>query len=289
MEKKKAQKCPKGNTEPLGRVRWFPNFTSFLETEPVFNDKYMKYLCFGEEVCPKTQRKHWQGCVYFFNKVSIKTAQKYLCIGNSHMESFQKSDNEEDAVEYCKKDGNFKEYGIFPQQGKRNDLDILKNDIMEGNCTAEDIMLENPIIYHQYGRTLDKIEDIALRRKFRTEMTEGIWYYGRTGVGKSHITFEGFNPDTHYNVPNDKGWWDGYRQQEVVILNDFRGDIAYNELLQLVDKFPYNVRRRGREPMPFTSKKVIITSSLHPSEVYKNRNEKDSIEQLYRRFRVVEL
>lgn len=288
---KNAQKCPKGNTVPLGnqRNRWFPSFTSFLESEPVYIKEKMKYLCYGKEVCPTTGKNHWQGCVYFFDKVSIKSAQKLLNIGDSHMEYIQKSDDTDDAVNYCKKDGDFKEYGVMPAQGKRNDLDSLKDDIINGVTKVEDIMIENPVIYHQYGRTLDKIEDLALRKRYRTEMTKGIWYWGKTGTGKSHKAFEDFTPDTHYNVPNDNGWWDGYRQQDTVILNDFRGNIPYNELLQMVDKYPYNVRRRSREPMPFTSKTVIVTSSLPPHLVYKNRDAEDSMEQFYRRFDVIEL
>lgn len=97
-------------------------------------------------------------------------------------------------------------------------------------------------------------------------MTEGFWYYGETGVGKSHRAFAEAGDDVYVWV-DDNGWWDGYTGQEVVIINDFRGGIKYNELLQLIDKWPYSVRRRGRPPMPFTSKKIIITSSMSPDQV----------------------
>lgn len=286
-----AQKCSEGNTKPQSnnRVRWYPSFTAFTETAPTWNETKMNYLCYGLETCPTTGKQHYQGCVYFKDKVSLKTAQKLLNIGTSHMENAQKSKNQDDCINYCKKEGSFVEYGTPPSQGKRNDLESIKDDIVEGKTTADDIALDNPVVYHQYGRTLHKIEDIVRRKQFRTEMTEGVWYHGKTGVGKSHKAFEDFNPETHYVVPNDGGWWDGYTQQETVIINDFRGEIAYNQLLQMVDKWPYSVKRRGREPMPFTSKKVIITSSLPPAEVYKRRNDEDSLDQLNRRFNIIEL
>lgn len=286
-------KCPLvvgGNTAPsLLRVRWFPSFTSFLTTRPVWNESKMKYLCFGEEVCKTTGRKHWQGCVYFYDKCSIRQAQKLLDIGKSHIETYQKSDSMEDCFEYCKKDEKYVEFGIKPEQGKRRDLIALKDELLNTELTCDDICLDNPIMYHQYGRTLNKIEDLKMRKKFRTEMTEGIWYYGATGTGKSHIAYTGYNPSTHYNWKDDGGWQDGYIQQETVIINEFRGEMKYKDLLLLVDKYPYEIRRRNREPMPFTSKKVIITSSLHPRDIYKNLNAKDSLEQLERRFRFVEL
>jgi len=141
-----------------------------------------------------------------------------------------------------------------------------------------------------YGRTLSKIEDICMRKRYRTEMTTCTWYHGKTGVGKSHKAFEGFTPDTHYVwKTNDNGWQDGYQQQEIVIINDFRGEIKYNDMLNLIDKWAYTIPRRGREPMPFTSKHVIVTSSLPPDQVFTRRLEEDSLEQLIRRIDVVEL
>jgi len=292
----KCPEVPRGNTRDPGqntsssknRVRFFPSFTSFLVTEPVWDDKKMKYLIYGKEICPTTQKQHWQGAVYFFDKVSLKQAQKILQIGNSHMETVVK-DSEAGAVEYCKKDGDFKEFGIKPKQGKRNDLECVADLIIKQELTVDDLVVENPMLYHQYGRTLHKLEDIALRKKWRTEMTEGIWYVGKTGTGKSHIAFEGFTPETHYSLPNDNGWWDGYTGQDTLIINDFRGHIPYNELLQIVDKWPYNVRRRCREPAPFISKRVIVTSSLSPEQVYNKRNDEDKIEQLLRRFTVIQV
>ena len=289
MDKKVTQKCSKGNTNTFSRHRWWPSFTSFLETPPHYDEDCMKYLCYGLEICPKTGKKHYQGCVYFYDAKTISTAQKKLHIGKSHMEWEQKSDTEDDPIEYCKKDKCFFEFGSMPQQGKRTDLEAVAKSILDGTLRVTDILEQSPIMYHQYGRTLTALEDLKLTRKWRTEMTEGIWMYGTTGVGKSHIAFQDYHPDTHYLVPDDNGWWDKYTQQDTVIINDFRGHIKYDKLLQMVDKFPFDVNRRGKPPMPFLSKKVIITSSLKPSEVYCNRQEKDDIKQLERRFKIVEL
>lgn len=194
----------------------------------------------------------------------------------------------EQAIKYCMKDGKYYEYGKSNSQGERNDLVEVRDRITSG-VSVDTIAIENPNLFHQYGRTLNKIEDLTMRKRFRTEMTRGTWYWGKTGVGKSHVAFDGFTPETHYVFPNDNGWWDGYCQQETVIFNDFRGEIPYNELLNILDKWPYSVKRRGREPLPFVSKHVIITSSLPPEEVYCKRNERDSLAQLLRRLSVVEM
>lgn len=298
-EGQNEQKWSEGNTKPLPKNercrKWV--FTSFLEEEPVPDMKKVRYLLYAPEECPTTGKKHWQGYAYFKNEVSFKTAQKALKCPKQHFEPAI-ADSIECQKGYIvgpyEKDGKVKPYnpdyvevGDPPKQGKRTDLDAIKDSILSGETTTDDIMMDSPMVYHQYGRTLDKLEDLRMSKVYRTEMTTCDWYCGSTGIGKSHWAFKNFHPDTHYVLPNDKGWWDNYKQQETVIINDFRGSIPYNELLQMIDKWPYQVKRRGRAPLPFTSKRVIITSSLCPEEVYHNREKEDSIEQLLRRVKVI--
>ena len=299
VEDQKEQKWSEGNTKPLTknqrRRKWV--FTSFLDDPPIPDEKKVRYLLYAPEECPTTGKKHWQGYAYFKNEVSIKTAQKSLKCPKQHFEPAI-ADSIKCQQSYIvgpyEKDGkvkpynpDFVEFGDPPNQGKRTDLNQVKDNILSGDTTAEDIMVENPMMYHQYGRTIDKLEDLRMSKVYRTEMTTCDWYCGPTGIGKSHWAFKDFHPDSHYVLPNDNGWWDNYKQQETVIINDFRGHIPYNELLQLIDKWPHQVKRRGRPPLPFTSKRVVITSSLCPEEVYSNRLKEDKIEQLLRRTKVI--
>lgn len=243
-----------------------------------------EYLVYGKEIAPTTGTPHLQGYIHFKNQKELTAVIKKI---PGHVEPAK--GNTQQNRDYCIKGGDYTEYGTMPKQGKRTDIEEIAENIREGRTTAEGVALSNPLMYHKYGRTLHKVEDIILRTKYRSEMTRGIWYWGTTGAGKSHIAHEGYNPATHYVWKNDNGWQDGYTGQETVIINDFRGEIPYNEMLQMVDKWPYFIRRRGREPAPFLAKLVIVTSSLQPAHVYKNRVIEDSIEQLLRRFEIVHL
>lgn len=242
-----------------------------------------QYYCYGQEVS-ESGTPHLQGYIRFQNQVRFNFVKKLL--PSAHLEIMRGTSDE--AINYCKKDGMWTDKGTPPSQGRRCDLIKLRDDIVNGK-RVDDICQENPDIVFQYGRVLDRLEDIHMRTVFRKEMTKCIWYVGPTGVGKSHNAYAGFTPETHYVVPNDNGWWDGYKQQATVIINDFRGEMKYNELLQLIDKWPYSVKRRGREPMPFTSSLVIITSSLSPSDIYCNRHREDKLEQLLRRIEIRDL
>lgn len=257
------------------------NYTD-AEYETIINLS-CKYVIVGKEVGEKGT-PHLQGYIEFNAGKRLTTMKKL--IPRAHFEI--RRGTAEQAATYCKKDGNYTERGTISQQGKRTDLNAIKEEIMNGK-KVDDLLLENPELYHQYGRTLERIEELRHLKEYRTEMTKGTWLWGATGVGKTHRALEGFHPDTHYIYPNDNGWWDGYRGQETVVFNDFRGEIPYALMLQLVDKYPMTVKRRGRPPMPFVSKHVIVTSALPPEDVYHNVSARDSIEQLLRRFTVTEV
>lgn len=285
-KKKTTQKCS-GNTNTehvLDSKRNRGWAITAYDGEPEFLSIHMSYLIYGEEICPDTGRTHWQTYVHFFHAKTFSAVKKIF--GANHIERAIRSPEENMA--YCAKDLKFKEFGQRPAQGKRTDLEDLAKRVINGD-SVDSIAIENPMAFHQFGRTLERIETVTLRSKWRTEYTEGIWYWGTTGVGKSHKAFEGFDPKTHYVFRDDGEWWDGYKGQEIVIINEFRGELKYKKLLELVDKWPHYVKSRNKEALPFISKKVIVTSSLPPDEVYKKRNAQDSLEQLYRRFKVIEL
>lgn len=268
---------------------WVATVNNYTDDEVAWFKQFRpKKLAVGFEV-GESGTKHLQIMVMFDEKKTRSAISK--------MKGFKRAWTEPchhpcEAWDYSLKDEHADNiiHGERPEPGKRTDLKEICDLVLTGKRKVDEICEELPDVMHQYGRTLTKVEDIALRKRFRREMTKGVWIYGPTGTGKSHRAFEGYSPDTHYLWKlNDKNWQDGYTGQEIVIINDFRGEISYNELLQMIDKWPHNVPRRGREPAPFLAKKVIITSSLSPQQAYHRRMEEDSIEQLLRRLEVVEL
>jgi len=258
--------------------------------EKLADKKVVRYAVYGFEICPKTGTPHLQGCMEMVHPKSLACMKREYA-HRAHWEIREKP--LQVAADYCKKDGDFREFGELPQgQGHRTDLDDMAKEIANGKLVseiAEDIDRGGPMLYHQYGRTMNFLEDLRLRKQFRTKMTKGIWIWGPTGVGKSHKYLHDFNPVTHYHYPDDNGWWDGYVQQETVIISDFRGEIPYGQMLKLIDKWPYAVRRRNREPMPFMSSLVVISSSLPPEKVYRKRDAEDDLKQLLRRFEILHI
>lgn len=274
---KTTQKCPEGNTRTSGRLFCY---TAFSDDAPAVD---ADYHCYGRETCPSTGRAHWQGFCYFKNKKTLGAVIKLLKPHHVELCRGSLADNEK----YCAKSGDYTEIGTRPAQGTRTDLNELANRVAQGT-SVDEIVLENPIAFHQYGRTLERLEDIRLRKIQRTEMPKCIWIYGPTGVGKSHKAAELAGADV-YRYPHDNGWWDGYCGQNAVIFDDFRGEVPYGRMLTLCDKWPTTVRRRNKAPFPFTAKIIIVTAFGAPNEVYHNLAATDSMSQIERRFEMIHL
>jgi len=88
----------------------------------------MRYLVFGKEV-GESGTPHLQGYVVFNSPLLLTSAKKYFQDG-THFESAKGS--HEQASTYCKKEGDYEEFGQLPQQGKRSDLSALKDAIKDG-------------------------------------------------------------------------------------------------------------------------------------------------------------
>lgn len=266
------------------RIWCFTNFDINFDYQKLFDKGTIKYLGYGIEECPSTKKAHHQGFVYF-NSPRGSSKQVAKDFNNAHVEACVGS--LESNEKYCSKESSLITFGSKPEQGARTDLTDVKNEIINGK-SVEDICIDKPHLYHQYGRTLTKIEDICLRKKFRTWTTTCDWIYGPTGSGKSKHAFKDFNPETHYRVPDDNGWWDGYTGQSIIIMDEFRGSkMKYSDLLTFIDRYPHTVKRRNREPAPFLATHIIITSCHTPQEAYSGMiNDNDSINQLLRRIKI---
>ena len=267
------------------------NIEYAMRKEDGHSPAQIQFIAFGRETCPTSGKLHDQCFCYFINPRSKGT--RALCeIGkmfgpvHCNVEPMFGSFAQNEA--YCSKEGQYRKLGEPPKQGARGNLDELKESILKGELTADDVAVDNPTLFHQYGRTLDRLEAIALRKKFRTEMTKGEWYHGPSGIGKSHTAFQGYSPETHYVKNLNEDWWDGYKGQETVILNEFRGQIPFAELLDLMDKWPKNVKWRCRESVPFLAKRLIITSIHHPKDIYV-RQKGEPWEQFDRRCKIINL
>lgn len=277
------------------------------EKQLIMDTPKVTYIVFGEEVGEIEGTPHLQGYVHFesgktmsavhkikgWERTALKTCQKspllnrrYCCKGEMP-KSLYKSLDDPEKHELYGKNAVIYERGEIPSQGRRLDIEDMHKLIKEKGYEAA--IDTNPAILDYAHRSCKYVADRELGKRKRTEMTEGYWLYGKSGVGKTRAAYEQAG-DSVYVWPNDvNGWCDDYVQQESVIIDDFRGSIPYGKLLNLVDRYSCTLPRRGRNPIPFVSKKVFVTSPLPPERVYTKLELGDSMDQIYRRFKVAEM
>lgn len=173
-------------------------------------------------------------------------------------------------------------YGDKAEQGARHDIAGLVAMVKEG-CTDME-MAENVgtrEVYFKYHAAVTKLRGQMVTR--RTTMPEVRWYYGPTGTGKSTCAITEF-PDAYVKNMSNGKWWDGYRGQTCVLLDDMRKDtFKFHELLRLFDRLPLQVEYKGGST-EFNSPVIIVTSCYAPEFLYETR---EDLKQLLRRIAVI--
>lgn len=178
-------------------------------------------------------------------------------------------------------------YGTPPQQGKRNDLVNLKKDIDDGMTNIKDIADKHFNFYLRYQKGI--ISYLNMKMYPRSQKTIVTVIYGPSNVGKSFSIRQAF-PDAYwFTKPTGKNsplWFDGYNNQETVVFDEFYGWIPFDSFLRLCDAYPYNVEIKG-STIPFTSKRIFITSNKPPTQWYTNITDQVHITAFWRRIEVV--
>ena len=235
-----------------------------------------KYIIFGKERGERTETEHLQGFISFTKRKSLGPTKTFLG-GKAHLEPARGTPAQ--AAEYCKKEGDFEEFGELPQgQGARNDLVEVAEKVKEGK-RMRDVAEEHPAAFLRYGSGMCR-----LRQFYRPERTTAptIWtFWGKTGTGKTRRVWEFADIDTLWVHPGDR-WFDGYDGHQAVLFDDFDGGwFKLTYLLKLLDRYVFQVPVKGGYVWwcPTT---IYITTNIDPQLWYPNAND-DHRSALHRR------
>lgn len=240
----------------------------------------------GLEIAPTTGTPHIQGAVCFHKKKRKGEACKAL----GGRASVRLMNGTWDDQDYCLKDDKvIRNDGEGPAQGKRSDLALVTEGLREGRG-LQWVIREYPTTYVQWGRGLRDLVDGLLFGQQRQEVDcKALWIHGASGVGKSHMVFNWARGKDVFFYDGDAEWWDNYSGEEIVVLNEFSGELSYKTMLKIADKWPTQVRRRARAPAPFLATTIIVTSNETIESAYpKQASEPMGVSALARRFKVFE-
>jgi hypothetical protein len=244
--------------------------------------EFAKGIVCGLEIAPTTNTPHIQGFVRWHKPRSFKWVQRTLKVpgfnGSPHVEP---SKSPAQAIEYCKKDGEFKTYGEpSSTPGSRTDLKSACASLLE----HRDLTLfkqEHPDMWVRYHRGFQTLIDHPSRIVGDKPLV--VWLHGPTGSGKTRYVHEK-EPDL-WPAHNGLRWFDGYHGQSAVLFDDFRGDwCKFHFLLRILDRYPLDVEIKGGH-VAWAPSRIYITSSKHPKDVYNVLDE--DVQQLIRRIDII--
>lgn len=208
---------------------------------------------------------HWQILIVFSKKVSLSVLRAMF--GTWHFE-LTRTGAAADYVwkEATRVDGTRFELGKQPfNRSSSNDWDEVWNNAVQGRML--DIPPDIRIRCYSSLRRIGEDYMVPL-----ANVRSCYVFWGDTGTGKSRRAWDEAGLEAYSKDPRTK-FWCGYRGQEHVVLDEFRGSIDVAHLLRWLDRYPCSVETKGGA-RPLCANKIWITSNLDPREWYPDLDER---------------
>jgi len=219
-------------------------------------------LCWAkgqQEEGAETGYRHYQLIVGFSKKVSLASVKSLF--GTTCHGELSRS---EAAEAYCHKEetrvGEPFEVGAKPfRRNSKTDWDGVWKSAQSGDLES----------VPAYVRVLSYRSLRAIASDYST--CEGIEksvevFWGSTGTGKSRRAWDEAGISAYAKCPRSK-FWDGYQNQEHVVVDEFRGGIDVAHLLRWTDRYPVRVEVKGSS-RPLNAKRIWFTSNVNPELWY---------------------
>lgn len=221
----------------------------------------VQWLRGQQEIGTNTGRQHWQLFVAYKKSVRLAAVRKHFGAG-VHAEPSRS----EAAETYVWKDDTAvagTRFELGSKAFKRNsktDWELVKSKAMAGALMEIEASV---LIPHYRNLKLLAMDNMVAPNPLSG--TAGIWIYGPPGTGKTHFARLHYGQDLYLKAQNK--WWDGYKGQKFVLLDDFDCRNALAHYLKLwADMYPFNAECKGSS-ICIRPEKFIITSNYLPEEL----------------------
>ncbi|QCD25284.1 replication-associated protein [Human lung-associated brisavirus AA] len=259
-----------------------------------FQEKVL-FIAVGREIAPTTGMIHYH-CLLMLKDRFFSRNTSCFDFKNIHPNFQTVRNNTRKTYLYVIKDNDYwetnprffeKEDDLKNKERIRKNKLLMEGDIMKAYLDGEIGPVE--LIRAQKIRAIKlQTEPTMIKR----EAPLVIWFYGKTGTGKTRKTIEmaeELKLKTWMSSDSLK-WFDGYCNQELAIIDDLRKEILPNWafLLRLLDRYALIVQIKGGFTR-WNPKIIIITSPVEPHECFSWFNRQgeqqawDSEDQLLRR------
>lgn len=251
------------------------NYTD--ESLTCLRDLSCRYLVYGKELAPTTNTPHLQGFVVWENAKSLSASRRLLPPG-SHI--IRARGTPAECRTYCTKDGDWVERGDLPTSpADRGTMELQRWDSARAAAKVGDYESIPSDIFIRCYSTLKRITTDYRRRPDPLSGVCGIWIYGQSGAGKTRSVTKQF---PNYFDKSVTKWWDGYQQEEVVVVDDLGLDHAYigYHLKRWADFSPFNAEIKGGTYY-IRPRQIIVTSQYTIEEIWTDEATRTAISRRF--------
>lgn len=165
------------------------------------------------------------------------------------------------------------------RQGERTDVQKVREAILEDGMSVEEVLLEVP----QAGRFVGYVRELVSARdrkagKSKQRDVRVTYLFGPPGSGKTSWVYETF--DDVCRVTSYEHPFDAYTGEDVLVLDEFNGQLSLELMNNLLDRYPLMLPARYYDRVAKFSQ-VVIVSNHAPWDVYKGH--KDVTRQAFAR------
>nr|QTE03542.1 MAG: putative replication-associated protein [Phoenicopterus roseus CRESS-DNA-virus sp.] len=238
-----------------------------------------RYICYAPEIGDSGTR-HIQGYIVFKSKRWLSALKKIF--KRAHFEAARGTGAENKRYiqgPYDKGDKHkplnpdFVERGDIPAQGKRNDIVAFREAIVAGK-RGRTLDIEHPAIVAKYPKLEQRFATNEDKYKAKQQYANGIApevhvRWGPPGTGKTRAVYEAHSDSIYEPTIRKCGthWWTGYEGEDVILLDEFNGQIPIRDFLRLIDRYPFSMETKGGHTWRVATK-IYICSNTPPQEWY---------------------
>lgn len=216
---------------------------------------------------------HWQLAIYCAKRIGFG-ALKSKFPADIHLE---KARNERACFDYVHKDDtcadvdsrfHFGEFAL--RRNNATDWAAVRTNAISGNFDN----IPNDVFVRYYGN-LKRIHSDNMVLFERPDI-QVFLYWGEPGSGKTRRAFTEASEDVYVKNPCTK-WWDGYRGQSDVLIDDFDGKSIRPAYLKVwLDRYKCSVEIKGGT-LPLCATRIWITSNFSLAEWFDNEVDRVAI------------
>jgi len=261
-----------------------------------------KYWCMADEIGLEEKTPHTHVYIELNSPARFSTIKKLFpeahidkVRGSSHenkayVEKSGKWENDEKAD--TKIVGSFEESGELPEQEAncKTGAGRIYKFISDGMSNAEIMKVDPDLAAHI--QKMDKIRMDVLEEQYREvfRQIEVTYIFGETGTGKTRSVMETHGYSNVCRVTDYSHPFDGYKQESVIVFEEFRSSLPLGDMLNYLDGYPVELPARYANKVAcFETVYIISNIDLKDQYPMVQKNEPASWKAFLRRIgKVVE-